>query len=355
MHQVKKVMWLYALSPIHAGSGEGMNYIDLPIQRERHTEFPGIEASSIKGALRCAVESSQGRAFKSQARMSGQPAAQGEEAKDSRDERKEQVDLILGKEGGNEFAALLISDAKLLFFPVKSAKGIFAWATCRLAIQRFLQDCNHMGISLACGTDWLPQDHSEALIAAEENELCFTIDNEHKDQKQTNHNDLKIMLEEYLFSCKASEPFKFFLEQLHPVLPETSFLKERLFSHTLLLPDEDFAYFVTHSTEVVTRIRIDATTKTANRQALFTEEYLPQESLLYSMLLFSHTRQTKAGSQGGQKQAGQPIELTAAQAAEKFDALLPENHIVQIGAGMSLGKGFIRIKGWNNRQEESLS
>ena len=42
----------YAVSPIHAGSGASTAAVDLPIQRERHTNWPHIQASGVKGAMR---------------------------------------------------------------------------------------------------------------------------------------------------------------------------------------------------------------------------------------------------------------------------------------------------------------
>ena len=33
----KRLCLLYALTPIHAGAGQALKAVDLPIQRERHT------------------------------------------------------------------------------------------------------------------------------------------------------------------------------------------------------------------------------------------------------------------------------------------------------------------------------
>ena len=42
----------YTLSPLHAGSGQAVGAVDLPIQRERHTGWPHVQASGVKGAFR---------------------------------------------------------------------------------------------------------------------------------------------------------------------------------------------------------------------------------------------------------------------------------------------------------------
>ena len=43
---------LYAVTPCHAGSGSSVGVVDLPIQRERHTNYPIIQASGVKGAFK---------------------------------------------------------------------------------------------------------------------------------------------------------------------------------------------------------------------------------------------------------------------------------------------------------------
>jgi len=53
-HKVKpkKVLFFQAVTPVHMGAGQGLDHIDLPIQREQHTRYPIFYASGIKGALR---------------------------------------------------------------------------------------------------------------------------------------------------------------------------------------------------------------------------------------------------------------------------------------------------------------
>jgi len=49
--------FIIAESPVHAGSGSDFGVVDLPIQRERYTNFPKIESSALKGCVREAIES----------------------------------------------------------------------------------------------------------------------------------------------------------------------------------------------------------------------------------------------------------------------------------------------------------
>ena len=46
------LVFLHALSPLHAGTGQGIGAIDLPIAREKATGIPYLPGSSLKGVLR---------------------------------------------------------------------------------------------------------------------------------------------------------------------------------------------------------------------------------------------------------------------------------------------------------------
>jgi CRISPR-associated protein Cmr4 len=50
------MLYLYVETPLHAGVGSGLSNIDLPIQRERPTQYPMIQGSGIKGKLRATAE-----------------------------------------------------------------------------------------------------------------------------------------------------------------------------------------------------------------------------------------------------------------------------------------------------------
>ena len=43
--------WIHALTPLHVGSGRGIGFIDLPIMREKATEYPFVPGSAVKGVL----------------------------------------------------------------------------------------------------------------------------------------------------------------------------------------------------------------------------------------------------------------------------------------------------------------
>ena len=52
MFEAMRMLFIYVETPLHAGTGRGLGAVDQPIQRERTTGYPIVQASSIKGRLR---------------------------------------------------------------------------------------------------------------------------------------------------------------------------------------------------------------------------------------------------------------------------------------------------------------
>ena len=52
MFRLAKPFFIRTITPLHAGTGQDLGIVDLPIQRERHTSYPKIEGSGLKGAIR---------------------------------------------------------------------------------------------------------------------------------------------------------------------------------------------------------------------------------------------------------------------------------------------------------------
>ncbi len=107
--QATSVLFIHAQTPMHPGAGTALGVVDLPVQRERHTQWPLIPGTSLKGVLR--------------------DAARG--PSDSSDEEK--VTDAFGpdtKDADKHAGAITVTDARLLAFPVRSLRGVFAWVTC---------------------------------------------------------------------------------------------------------------------------------------------------------------------------------------------------------------------------------
>ncbi|MGH7857378.1 MAG: type III-B CRISPR module RAMP protein Cmr4, partial [Candidatus Binatia bacterium] len=136
---------LHAETPLHPGAGTALGVVDLPVQRERHTQFPIIPGTALKGVLRDAARRPLRKSGKS-----------GNEAN-----ADAQVVSIFGgaPRGGEqqngrrdpEAGAISVSDARLLALLVRSLKGVFAWVTCAQILERLARDTHLVGIDLGIG------------------------------------------------------------------------------------------------------------------------------------------------------------------------------------------------------------
>jgi CRISPR-associated protein Cmr4 len=253
---------LKVLTPLHIGAGQGLGHVDLPIVREAHTNFPYIPGTSLKGALRN-LEINQ------VARARGEKPSQVEERLKS-DQKEEDILRLAkifgvageGAEEGKEVGAgkVLFSDAFIVLFPAKSAKGIFSLTTCPYAINRFFE---------LLGIDQRVKDVPEGKVKVPST----------KDHKNLINNN-KLLLEEFVFEAEESEELKKFVELVGTFVGEEN--KRRI----VCVNDTDFKDFVSNYTEVQTHIKIDLDTGTVKEGALWTEEYVPAESIFAFSLVF---------------------------------------------------------------------
>lgn len=302
MFQVARPLFLTCETPLHAGSGDSLGIVDLPIQRERHTSFPKIEASSLKGALR--------------------------EAFVEKLENRKHTDIIKAfgpEENGDEHAgALGFTDARLLLFPVKSMKGVFAWVTCPKALRQLSNDLKLTDNTELSDIPNNPEEGKAKLLAIS------------SDCKVGNN----FIFEEYTFGTEngtipqvGSEPLAKWLADL--LFIKGSYWHDKAQKDIILLSDDDFKDFTNLSTEVITRIKINPATGTVQTGALFTEEYLPAESVLYSLVLASPEFAKK----------GENRVKTAEDLMSFFEKTINDKlPVFQLGGNATLGKGLLRTK-----------
>ena len=116
-----KLLTIFTRTPLHVGCGSSVGAVDQPVLRERHTGFPAIPGSALKGVF---------------------ADLWNERTPDNKITRSKEGVRLFGNDNPQQAAAgkLLIGEGKLLAFPVRSAKGAFAWLTCPLALNRFKRD-----------------------------------------------------------------------------------------------------------------------------------------------------------------------------------------------------------------------
>ena len=299
MFKKAKVFYIHTVSPMHVGSGSDLGIVDMPIQREGHTSFPKIESSSLKGSIREAFEM-RGRTDLDILLKTYMSFGYDETNAPSA------VETAFPNKKDREFAgALGFSDARILLFPVKSAKGIFAWITSPMVLNKFIKD-----------------------LKISDNEQTFTIvENSISNDSKINIDNNSVILEEYQINITKKEDTQTIAEFLSTELDNYE-IKEKL----IILSDDDFKDFVTLSTEVITRTKIDNATGTVKDGALFTEEYLPSETVMYSLALASPvmTRVTQIQNLSSEDEV-----------MNFFSSTVPD--IMQIGGNATIGKGIVSI------------
>src|SRR6266446_989196 len=105
--------------------------------------------------------------------------------------------------------------------------------------------------------------------------------------------------------------------------------KQRFKERLVIIDDDSFSHFVQHATEVTARIALHYETKPVKRGALFYEEYLPPETVLYSVVLAERSRSNSR-------------KMTAAEVLDTLTSL--GLRTVQIGAGETIGKGLCALR-----------
>jgi CRISPR-associated protein Cmr4 len=191
---------------------------------------------------------------------------------------------------------LLIGEARVLAFPVRSAKGSFAWITCPLVLQRYARDIG-------------------GVVPIELPSLC---ENECLSAKAVML-DSSVVLEEYRFEFIGDSAA---VAQWMADLISDSVWKE-MPERLVVLNNEMFSYFCEQACEVVSHVRIDDVTGTAVKGALFNQEQVPSETLFYSVLFFDEKRCAD----------------TQAKLKEKL-----KDGILQIGGDASTGLGFCSVE-----------
>lgn len=299
----RSLLFVHALTSLHPGTGTSVGTVDMPIQREKHTGWPTIAGSSMKGVLRDHCRSMPDDNVNSL-----------------------RIQDVFGSEPADpepQAGSLSITDARILAFPVRSAKGVFAWVTCPAVLQRFERDCAMVS------SDGFPQRVFTATTPLGEGEVVRCSDNLVVIENGNN----KISLEEFSYNVKVTPwqtPLNDFSKWVSTAgLDETT--RSRFADHLVLIPDDEFGYFVQHATEVVARIGLESETKTVEDGALFYEEFLPPETLFYSVVIASKPR----GSRG---------EGTADDVLGKIREVLQSDSMIQIGGNETIGKGFCSVR-----------
>lgn len=282
MEQV--ILGLMAQTSIHAGAGSAVGVIDLPIMRESHTGWPCVFGSAVKGAMR------------SKATLAKAPWVNDVFGPDTRN-------------ASDHAGAISVGDARLLLLPVRSLTTHFKWVTCPAALARSAQDARRMGYANApaTGVDMPAQD--EVLVCSDDKSL-FLEDLHFKAKKV----DLQAWVDWLASFTGASQ-------------------KEALVRQLVVVHDDIFSHLAQFSTAVTPHIAIeDKERKIVKNGALWYEETLPAQSLLYV-------------SVAAQKCRRRDSDMGAGEVLNAVLGMFPaDKPYLQVGGNETVGMGWCQVQ-----------
>ncbi len=230
---------LHALSPLHAGTGQTPDIIDLPTARMKATGIPFVPGSSIKGVLRDARRATDSEKTEAVFGPSDDPAAHA--------------------------GALVVGDARLLAMPVRSFRGTFAWVTSPLLLTLAKRDLEEPSLTI-------PRIDGRGARLVQDS-ICV-------------HNGT-LYLEDLDLGASVADEATTWAQRLAPL----AFPGDDIFTKRFVIIDDDtMAFLWETATQVDARVRLDERTRTVAKGALWLEESLPPETLLIGLFAADRSR-----------------------------------------------------------------
>ena len=274
-----QLLTIFTRTPLHVGAGASVGAVDQPVIRERHTRFPVIPGSALKGVL------------------ADLWLEKGEDGKLRRSKEGKSLfgfDEKQTKENPGFAGSLLIGESKLLAFPIRSARGCFAWLTCPTVLRRFNREAN-----AKLSIENLSVEGMDAIAV---------------DPLTLGGN--KAAFEEYVVTVK-SKPDSNIVTALAGMSGDPLWCKE-LKDKLAIVSDELFQYFSENACEIAQHNRINDDTHVVDDKALFNQENVPSEAMFYAVLRSNDADDFKKLS----------VKLAST------------GNVVQIGADITTGRGW---------------
>ncbi len=293
----QKLLYLFTRTPLHVGANGGDGLIDRPIQRERHTGFPIIPGSTLKGVFASGWAVPAGAAQDS-------PRRQGEAL------------WLFGSDDPANGApgALQFSEARLLAFPVRSAKASFAWVTCPLILRRWTRD--HAEESAL--------DDPLGTLALRDDQAVF-------DSSVVAWGD-RVVLEEYaLTRARESAMPDNIVEEFKNVMPKDPVWSE-VSARLIIISDGLMSFFARSACDVTQHAPINDAQGTAAPGGVFNQENVPSETMFYSCISWFEDRHRNRPADQAQS------------ALEVFGANLRKHQVCQLGGDASTGLGYCTVE-----------
>lgn len=253
------LLFIRTLTPLHVGVGRAGGIVDLPVQRDLYG-YPIIYSSSIKGALKTTC-------FRT---------------------KIEKCEDIFGSEPGvmpSKPGKVMLLDAQLLLIPVRLLKGVYGYITSPYMLKKFSDYIQIKDVKQA-------EDLSKIIT---ELETVFKAENK-VEVVVSNSDDISISAgnEKYLvineeFWLKPQED-KELVNKIINYFPKELKEKLELDKNKLMIVSDinDLSIQVVEKSLIrLQRIRLKREEKIVETGMLWSEEYVPQNTIFYTLILYT--------------------------------------------------------------------
>jgi CRISPR-associated protein Cmr4 len=246
-----KLYCVQAITPLHVGTGRGIGFIDMPIMREKVTNWPLLPGSAVKGVMRDHF-TENGSA-----------------------DQKKLIDVAFGKQvldqagdDSSNSGSLVLTDAHIVCLPIRSLYGTFAYTTSHLVLERLGRDLDAAGFKEIPPSPVIPVD--DAVFVSKGSKLVVTDKTEDK-----------VFFEDLDFKAKADETTGRWAEMLGKLIFSKDTAWQAIFKERFaVISDDVFNFLAENGTEVSAHVRIEDDKKIVAKGALWYEESLPAEAIL---------------------------------------------------------------------------
>ena len=279
-----RLFHLHALSALHCGTGQSADVVDLPIARARATRLPIVPGSSLRGALR-------------------------QQVADDNDATALFGPLSIRSDQETFAGALSIGDAQLLLLPVRCLAGIVSYVTCPFILRRYARDRTRAGITSPA----VPNEPDKDTARVTQNSVNCLTD--------------KLVLEDLDLRARRDPTLAAWASHIaQTVHPGDNDAQQDVVERFAVVPDDVMSFLADTATEVRARIRIDPHTGTVSKGALWYEEHLPAETVLWGAFALSASNRRDD-----------------ARSADDLARALPRPDALQIGGNGGVGSGMVRF------------
>lgn len=252
------LLFIRTLTPLHVGVGRAGGIVDLPVQRDLYG-YPTIYSSSIKGALRTACLRA----------------------------KRDKCEEIFGSEPGatpTKPGKAMLLDAQLLLIPVRLLKGVYGYVTSPYMLKRF---CDYIQIKdekqaeklseIITQLEGILDPGNKAVVSSSEDISISTGDKKYV-----------VINEEFWLEPRENKEL---INNIISYVPGDLRKRLELDKNKLLIVSDvnDLSIQIVEKSLIrLQRIRLEKEEKIVKTGALWSEEYVPQNTVFYTLALYAN-------------------------------------------------------------------